>query len=151
MMSIKVERTSLHCEASEYDYFRSIVTGSGKDALEVPFTSAGNAFVAFACLGYHHGRYEPLKEREEVTRSVYLDQDRQLPGLAALAFARRREAQPDAPAEELAQSPLSTKTSIPLVEAWANGGLQIFKEATAVGTPHLTVALLDGLAEAHAG
>lgn len=151
MMSIKVERTSLHCEASEYDYFRSIVTGSGKDALEVPFTSAGNAFVAFACLGYHHGRYEPLKEREEVTLSVYLDQDLQLPILAALAFARLREERPDAPVEELTESLLSTKTIIPLVEGWANGGLQIFKEATAVGSPHLTVALMDVLAEAHPG
>lgn len=148
-MSIKVERTSLHCEASEYEFFKSISKGSGKDGLEVPFASAGDAFVVFACLGYHHGRYEPLKVREEVTLSVYLDQDLQLPILGALAFARLREEKPNAPLEELAENLLSIKTIIPLVEGWANGGLQVFKEATAIGYPHLTLALMDVVAAAH--
>lgn len=146
-MNIKVERTSVHCEASDHDLYRSWTRGGSHDALEVPFATMVNAFVAFACLGFRHDRYEPLVKRQEIFLAISLDQSLQLPVLASLAFARLRSERPDAATQEIAQALRSTRTIIPIVEGWAHGGLRVFGEAMASGTPHATLALYDQLSD----
>ena len=144
-MIIKVERTSAHCEASDHNYYRSLTRGGSHDALEVPFATMVNAFVAFASLGYHQQRYEPVQKRQEIFLAISLDQELHVPVLASLAFARLRAEEPEATTEDLALRLMSTKTIIPLVEGWANGGLRVFQEATESGSPHLTLALYKQL------
>lgn len=150
-MSISLERTSLHSEVADHEYYRRIGSGGSNDALEIPFTTVGNAFVAFACLGYHHKLYQPLQTRQEITLSVYLDADLQVPILASLAFARLREEEQDAPLALLIKRLSSMRAIIPIVEGWANGGLQYFKEQTEATGPLLTLRLKDLLAEANPG
>lgn len=146
-MVIQVKRTSVHCEATDHEFYQRIAQARRQDALEVPFTSMVNAFVTFACLGYHHDRYEPLNHRQEITLSVYFSQEVQLPILMSLAFARLRREQPDETTEALAKQLLSTESIFPVVEGWANGGLRMFQEATESGHqgPYLTLAVLDQL------
>lgn len=147
-MNIKVERTSVHCEASDHDTYRAWTRGGSHDALEVPFATMVNAFVAFACLGYRHGRYEPLVKRQEIFLAISLDQTLHLPTLASLAHARLRIERPNASTQELAQALMSTRSIVPIVEGWANGGIRVFEEAMAAGTPHATLTLYDQLNDA---
>lgn len=146
-MNIKVERTSVHCEASDHDRYRSWTRGGAHDALEVPFSTMVNAFVAFASLGYRYDRYELLVKRQEIFLSISIDQSLQLPVLASLAFARLRAERPDAPTAELTQALASTRTIIPIVEGWANGGIRVFEEVMESGSPHATLALYDQVAD----
>ena len=150
-MTIQIERTSAHCEATDHETYRKLTRGGSSDALEVPFATMTSAFVAFACLGFHHGRYELIAKRQEIFLAISLDPHRHLPVLASLAFSRLRTEQPDAPTAELAAQLRSTRTIVPLVEGWASGGLRVFEEATESGSPHLTLALYDSILPAIAG
>src|SRR5690625_1240402 len=111
-MSIKVERASVHCESSDHELYKSLVSGGARNPLEVPFESMLEAFVAFACLGYHHSQYIPLNRSQEMTLSSYVDQDLDLFVLAALAYARLRTEDPDRSIEDTVTVLTTTKTII---------------------------------------
>lgn len=127
-MSILVERTSVHCEQDDHDFYKSIVSGRKHNGAEVPFPSMMAAFITFACLGFHHQRYEPLSQRREIFLAPYLDQNLHLPVFAALAYARKRQEEPETPTTEIMGGLMTTGAIIPLVEGWANGGLAVFRE-----------------------
>lgn len=144
-MPILVKRTSVHCEASDHDFYRQITATKGKGALETPFSNMIQAFTAFACLGYQQNTYVPLDKRQEITLAVYFSHRLQIPTLASLAFARLRQENPDDSTEDLAAQLLSTDTIVPIVEGWANGGLRIFRDELESGHNgvHQAFALWD--------
>lgn len=143
-MSILVERTSVHCEQDDHEFYRSIVSGKKHDGAEVPFPNMMNAFITFACMGFHHQRYEPLSQRREIFLAPYLDQNLHLPVFAALAYARRRQEDAETPTTEIMAGLMTTGAIVPLVEGWAKGGLAVFREQQQPGGG-LTLDLFEQL------
>lgn len=128
-LAIAVKRTSLHCDAADYEFYKQS-TGQG-DAYSKPFPSMFDAYIAFACIGFHYGEYqliEPVSNREELTLASYLAGDKRLWTLAALAYSRLKTDNPDQSELTLAQKVLSTSDIIPLTEGWANAGAKIVRE-----------------------
>lgn len=128
-LAIEVKRTSLHCDAADYEFYKQS-TGQG-DAYAKPFPTMFDAYIAFACIGYHYGEYqliEPVSSREELTLASYLSGDNRLWTLAALAYSRLKADNPDESELALAQRVLSTSDIIPVTEGWANAGVKIVRE-----------------------
>lgn len=140
-MAIEVTRTSVHCDIQWHEYYRSVVSSSRGQAMEVPFATMYEAFMTFACLGRYHNTYIPLDEKREIFLAQYFDKERHIPVLVALAYDYlvSNGAEPDAAFEAITTS----SGFIPIAEGWANGGVQIFSEAMKTGNPLATIALVE--------
>lgn len=128
-LSISVRRTSLRCDAVDYEFYRRIA-GSG-DPYGKPFPTMYDAFIAFACIGYHYDNFIPLgvaaSDKEELTLASYMVDDKRLWTLAALAYAHAKRQHENVDELELARLVLDTNSLIPLVEGWANGGAKLVR------------------------
>ena len=140
-MSIEVTRTSVHCDQRWHDFYRSIVGMNRSQALEVPFATMYNAFVAFACIGRFHDTFVPLESRREIFLAQYFDRRKHVPVLIALAY-ERLVSTGTIPDEAFA-TVISSNGFVPIVEGWANGGVQIFDESLRKGNPFATQVLVD--------
>lgn len=128
-LAIDVKRTSLFCDAADYDFYKQC-TGQG-DAYSRPYATMFDAYIAFACIGFHYDEYLPIEsssQRQELTLASYLSGDKRLWTLAALAYSRLKSERPDEGEFALAQQVLSTSDIIPITEGWANAGVKIVKD-----------------------
>lgn len=146
-MPLRVTRTSVHCAKDSHDYYRELTGGPRSEALYTPFATMVQAFVAFACLGRKIDRYIPIarENRQEIFIAPSLDQKLHLPVLAALAFDRLQ--QQDMDVDEALGTISTTDGLIPIVEGWAEGGLQEFRTHLQAGGPHNTETLFELLYE----
>lgn len=126
-MSITAVRTSIHCEASDVDFYQRVTKSS--DPRESPFRDYLDAFVAFASIGYYYKIHEPLVQRKELTLAGYwAEQQDRLLVLLALAYSRLKEVEVDRSTKELIGGLLSTAGIVPVVEGWANAGARLVRE-----------------------
>lgn len=126
MKSISIERTSVNCEASWHDFYKTVHDGRRVMADSIAFSGMNQAFVTFACLGRAANHYVPLKHKQEIFIAFSLDATLHIPVLAALAFERLVDEEVEK--SEALKTIMSTKGIIPVVEGWAQGGAEVFKE-----------------------
>lgn len=140
-MAIEVTRTSVHCEKSWHEFYRSHTGGARSVAMEVPFATMTQAFVTFACLGRQEGNFVELKQSQEIFIAPSFDRSLHVPVLVALAYDRLVGT--GVPKGEALRRASTSSGFVPIVEGWAQGGVQVFKQALEDGRMLGTEVLLD--------
>lgn len=155
-MPLSITRTSVRAEKSWHDFYRNCTSESRESALEVPFSTMRHAFVAFACIGWKCSCYVELKDKQELFIAPSLEKEH-VAVLVALAYDRLIAQGVDY--RTAIERVSSSNGFVPVVEGWAQGGAQIFRDwleggSLGVGSgypdfppspvsPHRTEALIE--------
>lgn len=139
-MSVKIVRTSVHTEKASHAFYQEMTGGPRANALDIPFASMPNAFIALACLGAREDCFTELRDKQEIFIAPSFDSDH-IPVLVSLAYDRLVSTGKSH--EEAIRIVSSSTGFVPVVEGWAQGGLRIFQDALRSGSPHATEVLID--------
>src|SRR5690554_423868 len=90
LSGIEVTRTSVHCEESWHDFYRTIADRRRESAGSIPFATMTQAFVTLACIGRAEGHYVQLSKGREIFIAPSFDRDLHVPVLVALARSEER-------------------------------------------------------------
>ncbi len=129
MKAIEVTRTSVHCEESWHEFYRTISDRRREAADTIPFATMTQAFVTLACIGRAENNYVKLSKGREIFIAPSFDRTLHVPVLVSLAYERLVQ---DGVDKDVAIETASASDGfVPVVEGWAQGGAEIFRSEVA--------------------
>lgn len=129
MKGIQITRTSVHCDKAWHEYYREITDRRREVADTIPFATMTQAFVTLACIGRAEQHYIELSSRQEIFIAPSLDRTLHVPVLVSLAYERL--VQGGQSQEEAIEIASKSDGFVPVVEGWAQGGVEIFQSEVA--------------------